>query len=152
MSLFDHRPTLADSAAALKARVVPKGQIPTAKAVKAKKDRHAGKVVQSVRAQCDERDGPCRIGRPRPGDQVVGDPGACRGESQWMHLGEKTRAKTRKQAPEVRHTTQGSMMGCTAHHDRYDGRARPRLGIEQLTAKGADGPLRFTAHKKEQTV
>lgn len=33
------------------------------------------------------------------------------------------------------------------HHAQYDGRQRPRLFITALTAKGANGPLKFRRGK-----
>ncbi len=153
MTYFKNIPEMADID--LSKRVVQKHLIPTRKALKGKKDRNAKKVEKSVRAQCEERDGSCRVGSTLA---MMGDDrasltqiGECRGESEWAHLGEKTRAKTRNQAPEVRHTTAGSAMLCTRHHARYDGRERPRLLIEALTKRGADGPLRFTSQKKDKS-
>jgi len=118
--------------------------------LKARRKRQAAKVVKSVRARCVARDGYCRIdaasGGPK-GDSAAFDVGPCSGPSEWAHLSEQKRAKTRGQAPEVRHTTAGSLMACKTHHDRYDGRQRPRLGIE-ATILGADGPLEFIDHAK----
>lgn len=79
--------------------------------------RKAAKVVKSVRAQCVERDGYCRAVVALAleyGEEW------CRGVSEWAHLGDKKRFKTRGQAPEVRHTTAGSLMLCTKHHRDYD--------------------------------
>jgi hypothetical protein len=67
----------------------------------------------------------------------------CDGPSQWAHLGDKKRAKTRGMKPDARHTTEGSLMLCRRHHDRYDGRQMPSLRIKALTEHGADGPLEF---------
>ncbi len=148
---FKHTPTMAEVAQLR--RVTPKGQIPTVKAVKAKKDRQAAKVVQSVRAKCVARDGDCRVKLAVPNDVVflmLSPDVECRGESEWAHLGEKKRAKTRGQAPDVRHTTELSAMLCTKHHNQYDGRERPRLVIEPLSPRGADGPLRFTTQKESK--
>lgn len=89
-------------------------------------------VKQKVRALCVERDGDCRL---------HGAAGfTCSGESEWAHLGEKKRARTRGMKPEQRHTTAGSLMLCTGHHRAYDAGA---LRIEILTMAGADGLLRF---------
>jgi hypothetical protein len=91
-------------------------------------------VKQKVRARCVERDGDCRL-------QRTALFGPCSGESEWAHLGEKKRARTRGMPPEQRHTTQGSLMLCTGHHRMYDA---GRLGIEPLTPDGADGWIQVT--------
>lgn len=109
---------------------------------KARKQRAASKVVASVRQQCVERDGDCRIGEweNNPDDwhcQALIDEPWCEGRSEWAHLGNKKRFKTRGQAPEVRHTTAGSLMLCTKHHQDYD---HGRMVIE---GENANEPLRF---------
>lgn len=101
--------------------------------LKAAKDRLEARVKKSVRAICVDRDGHCRAGLH------VQTP--CAGESQWAHMHEKRRSKTRGQAPEARHMTEWSLMLCRTHHDAYDGRTRPRLFITALTEHGADGML-----------
>ena len=103
------------------------------KRIKARKQRAETAVKQRVRAECVERDGDCVL---RPASWHV-----CGGESQWSHLGKKKRARTRGMPPEVRHTTAGSLMLCTVAHLDYD---EWRMQIDELTADGADGPLRFT--------
>lgn len=103
--------------------------------LKARRKRQAAKVVKSVRAQCVERDGYCRFET---------FPYGCNGPSEWAHLGEKKRYKTRGMSAEVRHTTAGSLMLCRRHHHAYD-RAHT-LRIVPLTSKGADGPLQFDVH------
>jgi hypothetical protein len=100
------------------------------KRVKARKRRHAAKVVKSVRAQCVERDGYCRAGWDRP-------VALCHGVSEWAHLGDKKRFKTRGQAPEIRHTTAGSLMLCQKHHADYD------AGRMAIDGDDANLPLRF---------
>ncbi len=96
--------------------------------VTAKKRRAEGPVIKSVRAQCVERDGYC----------IFAPLGSCDGQSEWMHLGEKKRYKTRGLKPEQRHTVEGSAMGCTSHHRAYD-----RGDIElALGDTGANGPMR----------
>lgn len=107
-------------------------------AEKARGKRKATKVVKSVRARCVERDGYCRM-LTDSGAYSVG----CAGPSEWAHLGDKKRFKTRGQPPEQRHTTAGSLMTCKRHHDAYDGRSVPGLDIIILTELGADGPLKF---------
>ena len=103
------------------------------KKVKARRARVESKVAQAVRALVAARDGDCRL--------RVLDFGGCRGESEWAHLNENRRFLTRGMAPEKRHSTEGSLMLCTGHHDRLDGRARPRIDIQPLSSHGADGRL-----------
>jgi hypothetical protein len=109
------------------------------KRVKARKQRHAARVVKSIRAQCVERDGHCRAARDLGVTYGCDWFLFCDGPSEWAHLGEKRRFKTRGQTPERRHTTAGSLMLCQHHHRAYDA---ARLVIE-AGADGADGPLRF---------
>ena len=97
--------------------------------------RVESKQKQSVRQQCVERDGDCVF-------EAVGL-GPCEGESEWCHVNEGQRWKTRGMAPEDRHTTALSLMGCTKHHDMLDGRRSPRLFL-QLGPKGCDDV--FIAH------
>ncbi len=116
----------------------PKG--PTRKKLKARKDRKESAVKKSVREECVDRDGLCRFATFR--DEVIEIVGPCRGRSEWMHLGDKKRARTRGMDPEVRHTTEGSLMGCTKHHADYD---QGRLAVEPVNAeKGAKGLLRVS--------
>jgi hypothetical protein len=63
--------------------------------------------------------------------------GLCDGVSEWAHLGDKKRFKTRGQAPEVRHTTAGSLMLCTKHHQDYD------AGRMVIEGDDANLPLKF---------
>jgi hypothetical protein len=134
-------PTMAQVNA--KPRAEQKGATPTRKAEKAKAGRVETKVKGLVRAHVAARDGSCALQRAGYGDLVVGDLAECAGPGEWAHLEEKRRSKTRGQAPEVRHTPTGSCILCRRHHARYDGRERPRLEIEALSTRGADGPLRF---------
>jgi hypothetical protein len=111
------------------------------KRVKGRKQRHAAKVVQSVRQQVVERDGYCRA-MPGTYPTFIGDKGRalvglCDGVSEWAHLGDKKRFKTRGQAPEVRHTTAGSLMLCTKHHQDYD------AGRMVIEGDDANLPLKF---------
>lgn len=85
----------------------------TRKQVKATKDRTASALERRVRMECVARDEYCRFfGLPLMG--------ACEGASEWAHLGEWRRARTRGLPPERRHHTQGSLMLCEFHHDEYD--------------------------------
>lgn len=100
---------------------------------KGRKDRAEVKVEQKVRAECVERDGDCRL---------KGVDGAnCRGESEWAHLDDKKRARTRGMAPEERHTAGGSLMLCTFHHASYDNGG---IDLEPLIQSvGANGRLGY---------
>jgi len=111
----------------------PKG--PTAK-YRAKRKRAEAPVAKRVRAACVKRDGHCRYGNSDWHTQ-------CAGPSEWAHMGEKKRAKTRGMKPEERHTTADSLMLCRKHHDCYDCRRKPRLWIRALTDEGANGSLHF---------
>jgi hypothetical protein len=105
--------------------------------VKGRKDRKETGVKQLVRALCVDRDGDCRLQKvPRF---------LCSGESEWAHLGDQKRARTRGMEPEERHTTAGSLMLCTGHHRAYDS---GRMQIDELTPDGADGPLAFSSAGK----
>ena len=123
---------------------------------KRRRQRQEAAVIRDVRRRCVERDGYCRLLTDYvrelglitgPQQLARGFGGACHGESQWCHFGDLKRAKTRKQAPERRHTTRGSLMLCAAHHQdgplAYD---RGTLRIEALSKElGCDGPLVFSA-------
>ncbi len=106
------------------------------KKAKTRRQRHEAKVKRDVRANVSARDGYCRL-------WWLHDPllGPCRGESEWMHLWDKKRARTRSLPAEERHTTEASAMGCTAHHRAEEA---GELVIEALTLRLANGLLRFT--------
>ena len=110
-----------------------------------RRQRTAAKVVRSVREQCVDRDGYCRIWNASPTLQF----GGCAGDSQWAHLGESKRFKTRGKPAEERHTTAGTLMLCQRHHDMYDGRLHPRIAIEPQTDRGADGPMTYTSGRTQ---
>ncbi len=95
---------------------------------RAKRRRAEARVAKHVRALCVERDGYCRLMGLSP----------CDGPSEWAHLGEKKRARTRGMSPEMRHTTSGSLMACSKHHRAYDA---GKIGIA-VSETGADGPIR----------
>ncbi len=107
---------------------------------KRKADAHERSVKDQVRAACVERDGYCRVASLAKQDTRMwqADEFPCSGWSEWAHLGEHRRAKTRGQIPEARHTVAGSLQLCTAHHFAYDERT---LTIDPLTDLGANGPL-----------
>ncbi len=103
---------------------------------KAREDRHEAAIKKDVRERVAARDGFCRA-------QNIGM-GPCFGASAWAHLRGHTRAETRGQAPEVRHTTAGSLMLCNgAHHPAYDQGYQGRLHITPKTELGCNGPLTF---------
>lgn len=125
------------------------------KRLKGRKDRAEAKVKKSVRAQCVDRDGYCRVGdwERNPddwhADVLAGD--ACEGPSQWCHMKTHRRSATRGQAPMRRHTTAASFIGCQKHHAQYDGRAKPRLFIEErIWPLGADGPLHMFYERRAE--
>jgi len=100
---------------------------PTARS-RAKRRRAEMAYAAVIRAVCVERDGYCRFAPL----------GNCEGVSEWAHIGDKKRARTRGMKPEQRHTTGGSMMLCKRHHQQYDDGLRT---IEFTTERGADGPF-----------
>lgn len=107
------------------------------KRAKARRKRQEAKVVKSVRAQVEARDGLCRLYRDAYLQRRFLAAGMCEGASEWAHLGDMRRFKTRGKAPELRHTTAGSLMLCTKHHQDYD---QGRMVIE---GHDANGVLRF---------
>jgi hypothetical protein len=119
----------------------PKG--PTRKRIKGRKTRQERAVTQSVRAQCVERDGHCRLGRFGWSD--VYTPAAwlhvCVGPSEWAHVRGHRRSQTRGQAAFRRHTTKHSLMLCQRHHGMEE---RGELQVGYITDRGCDGPLSFT--------
>lgn len=110
----------------------------TRKRTKARLKRQAAAIEKLVRLLVGHRDGDCRIGT------TTALLGPCDGESEWAHLENSRRFKTRGQPAEVRHTTAGTCRLCTKHHAMYD--REKTLAIEFLTDKGADGTMRFQAH------
>ena len=92
-------------------------------------------VIARIRPLVVARDGYCRVAR-----NPLAAMGPCWGVSEWAHLGESKRFKTRGQDPERRHTTKGTAMLCTGHHRDYD---EHRLQIEELTPERANGRLGF---------
>lgn len=107
------------------------------KRVKARKARAETVVKRQVRAVVDDRDGYCRYWKDAPYDD---DWTPCDGPSEWAHWGDRKRFKTRGMAPEVRHTTAGSLMLCQRHHRAYDA---GELEIKADTDRGCDGPLSY---------
>lgn len=121
------------------------------KTAKGRKDRAEATVTKSVRAECVDRDGHCRLGKAFrfiTRDHLVQRQAlwmhVCNEPSQWAHFGSKKRARTRGMAPEVRHTTAGSLMLCERAHTEYDAGT---LMISALTRKGCNGPLKFSLAK-----
>jgi hypothetical protein len=111
--------------------IAPQPKPEPIKRAKARRLRAETKIRQQIRAACVARDGDCRL-RGKYGF-------ICGGASEWAHLGEQRRAKTRGMPPALRHTTAGSLMLCTKHHRAYDA---CQLQIYH-GADGADGPLTF---------
>lgn len=103
------------------------------KRVAAKQKRSESAVAKAVRAACVERDGYCRV----PTSAWLGPHG---GPSEWAHLGDGKRFKTRGMAPADRHSTRLSLMLCRRHHAALDASV---LAIIPITAAGADEALRF---------
>jgi hypothetical protein len=120
------------------------------KRAKNRKRRQAKAVVKTVRERCVERDGRCRVAHPLLTTKIceVGRYGPvldvlddCSGPSEWAHLEEHKRARTRGQAPAKRHTTAGSAMFCRRHHRQYDA---GELAVTFLAPElGADGLMRI---------
>ena len=118
-----------------RAIVLKQRGIVTRKSVKAKKDRVEALRIKLVRALVEARDGYCRVAKDG-GDWDD----TCGGASQWCHFAEKKRARTRKMAPEFRHTTEHAFMACASHHEAYDS---GELKITALTEGGCDGRLGY---------
>ena len=104
----------------------------TRQRLKARKDRAEAAVIVFVRSFVVERDGYCRC----KGYGL----GACMGPSEWAHLEDHRRARTRGQSPERRHDRRFSMMLCAIHHRRYDAHT---LVMAFLSDRGADGPIQW---------
>jgi hypothetical protein len=115
-----------------------------------RKRRQEKAVVKTVRELCDDRDGRCRVAHPRL-TTTIGDAGRygpvldilddCSGPSEWAHLEDRKRARTRGEAPAKRHTTAGSCKFCRRHHRQYDA---GEIAITFLEPeRGADGLMRI---------
>ena len=107
--------------------------------VKRRRLRIEGQVAARVRRECVERDGYCRLAEV----EIVAD---CFGPSQWAHLEDKRRFKTRGMEPAERHCTEWSLMLCQRHHDDYD---QHRIDIQAATSRGADGPLGMACRSQD---
>lgn len=105
------------------------------KRVKGRRKRQERKAMSAARAEAVPRDGYCRL-------EGCGL-GPCSGPSQFAHFEDSRRFLTRGMAPEQRHDAGGGLVLCQQHHDRYDGRARPRIEIEAKGPARARGLLRF---------
>ena len=105
---------------------------------KGRKKRHEATVARSVRAIVADRDGRCRLF----GTTIFG---CCAGRSEWAHMDNGRRFKTRgMRNPHDRHRTDASLILCGSHHQHGPfALDRHTLLIELLTDRGADGPLRF---------
>ena len=121
----------------------PLGIGETRSTLKGRRDRCEAEQQHYIRAKCVARDGDCRIAtdRFRNGISAEKAQADCDGRSEWAHLGDKKRFKTRRMNPMDRHTMEGSLMLCTQHHQAYD------AGTLRITPtdpmKGADGVLEY---------
>lgn len=103
---------------------------------KARDKRHEAAIIKEVRALVVERDTWCRF--PHEGS----DWPTCQGASEWAHLNEHSRAKTRGLPARERHTTTGTCMLCTyAHHELVDGNKVDIVPVDPSV--GANGDLIF---------
>lgn len=139
MSLSDyyHSAPISKPTPVVKAKPRRRGITAWWRARKARKDKA---VADRVRDLVIARDGYCRYGK----DVSPAARSACWGMSEWAHVGEKKRFKTRGQAPEIRHTRAGSFTACTGHHRAYD---EHRLAVEAITDAGCDGALQYKESK-----
>lgn len=112
---------------------------------KAREKRAEAVVISEVRKLVSDRDHYCRLyWFTQETRHAIEDLfGPCAGKSEWAHMGDHRRFKTRGKEPEERHTTNGSLMLCEAHHRGARGYDTNYFSIEPLTARGANGPLRF---------
>lgn len=111
------------------------------------KSRHAEtKAMRAAYEGASDRDGYCRLYVLDAAERVRvwSMFGNCFGRSEFAHIGDTRRFKTRGMAPERRHCREGGIMLCAGHHRvgacAYD---LNRMSIEELTDRRADGPLRF---------
>jgi hypothetical protein len=126
-------------------RVKPKVRRSRPKPMSAAK-RKENRLVRQVFAEIEPRDGRCVIQRLDYESQLLAGP--CSGPSDPMHLGEWRRAKTRRMAPEVRHTRQTILRGCRGHHRAYDGHD---FDLAYERDKGAEGVLLVVRYVKGTT-
>ena len=125
---------------------IPKGE--PRRIRKGRQRRQEGAVKKSVRAQCVERDGHCRIAAMRDGDRRY--PATlllfcgCAGPSQWAHRRGFRRSLTRGMAPEERHTTGGTLMLCEHHHSMEE---EASLKLLISSEAGCDGSLGFRVER-----
>lgn len=122
-------------------------QKPEPRAKQRRRERRVeAETLAAARAEAVERDGYCRLYVLDANWRVELQRmfGACSGPSEFSHLGESRRFKTRGQDPEVRHSSAGGIMLCANHHrtgiHAYD---RHTLRIDELTDRRANGPLQF---------
>jgi hypothetical protein len=74
----------------------------------------------------------------------------CGLRSQWAHLGDKKRFKTRGTGTSGRAATipKSSVMLCERHHQMYD--TEHTMTITPLSERGADGPLKFVSTQTDR--
>jgi hypothetical protein len=115
---------------------------------KAREKRAESKAMTAAWDDATNRDGYCRLYVLDPSwrAQLWRMFGPCRGPGEFAHLGESRRFKTRGLPPAERHSADGGIKLCAAHHREgphaYD---RHTLAIEELTDQRANGRLRFSA-------
>lgn len=145
--LFAKRGTMFKSRKRMNVKPKRKAAGPTARA-RAHKAAKDARYAKKIRALVAERDGECRIGdwELNPGDthdewlsneNMPPRDFSCDGHSEWAHLGDGKRFKTRGMAPEQRHSTARSLMLCTRHHRMYD------AGEMAIDGDDANLPLGF---------
>lgn len=105
------------------------GVVARARAAKRRKDTtYAAKIRDKV----FDRDEFCRL-------LGVDD---CSGPAEWAHIEDQQRFRTMGMAPELRHSTGGSMKACRSHHRRYDAGEIEIAFVDP--ARGADWHLAVT--------
>jgi hypothetical protein len=120
--------------------IVPQPKPTPRKRVNAKAKRVESTHAQQVRALVVERDGSCRLADPALWLIF----GACSGESEFAHMPERRRSKTRGMDPKIRHDKAHTLMLCTKHHAMADRRGpRPWMQVQPASSRGAEGRLAF---------
>jgi hypothetical protein len=132
-------PRLASGCSDLK---FPKGQTRAEK--KGSLDYRERSIITRNRARCERRDGECRIGYWKVGEELFGE---CYGASEWNHFDK--RSLTMGEDPEERHATSKTGMLCASHHRMVDAH---EIKHEALTEDGLDGPMAFWVDDSRRLV
>lgn len=107
------------------------------KKTKDRRKRAEAEALTTAWKESGDRDGYCRL----IGVKVFG---TCDGKSEFAHVGQYRRFKTRGMAPTERHKRSGGIRLCSCHHRTgqfaYDAN---RIVIEMLTPDECDGLLEF---------